>query len=234
MQENLQKTSEEYRCSKCRDLRYIIENDEAVPCECKSLREAEEILKRSGISEGFRKKNFENFNYKHDINLLKAYTTATTYVKNFHRLLPSRNNSVMFLGQVGSGKTHLSMAISNILMDNGVGVLYMPYRESIIKLKQNIMDNEYYTREISRFKNAKVLYIDDLFKGSISGSDINTMFEIINHRYFNGMPVIVSCEKSVDELLRIDEAIGSRLIEMCSGFIVEIKDRKLNYRMYSN
>ena len=131
MQESLQKTSEEYRCSKCRDLRYIIENDEAIPCECKSLREAEEILKRSGISEGFRKKNFENFDYKHDINLLKAYTTATTYVKDFHRLLPSRNNSIMFLGQVGSGKTHLSMAISNILMDNGIGVLYMPYRESL-------------------------------------------------------------------------------------------------------
>ena len=52
-------------------------------------KEIKEILKRSGISEGFRKKNFENFNYKHDINLLKAYTTATTYVKNFHRFSPS-------------------------------------------------------------------------------------------------------------------------------------------------
>ena len=53
MQENLQKTSEEYRCSKCRDLRYIIENDEAVPCECKSLREAEEILKYLGLKGEF-------------------------------------------------------------------------------------------------------------------------------------------------------------------------------------
>ena len=98
----------------------------------------------------------------------------------------------MFLGQVGSGKTHLSMAISNVLMDNGIGVLYMPYRESIMKLKQNIMDKEYCTKEISKFKNAKVLFVDDLFKGSFSGSDVNIMFEIINHRYFNWMPVIVS------------------------------------------
>lgn len=230
-QESLQNKSKEYKCSKCRDLRYIIENDEAIPCECKSLREAEDILKNSGISEGFRKKTFQNFNYNHNINLLKAYTSATKYVKDFYQLLPSRNNSIMFLGQVGSGKTHLSMAISNILMDNGIGVLYMPYRESIIKLKQNIMDSEYYNREISRFKNAKVLFIDDLFKGSISGSDINTMFEIINHRYFNGLPVIVSCEKTVDALLNIDEAIGSRLVEMCEGHVVEIKDKKLNYRV---
>lgn len=89
------------------------------------------------------------------------------------------NNSIMFLGQVGTGKTHLSMAISNILMNNSVGV-YMSYRESIIKLKKNIMDNKYYTKEISRFKNAKVIFVDNLFKGSISGSDINTMFEAIN------------------------------------------------------
>ena len=54
------------------------------------------------------------------------------------------------------------------------------------------MDNEYYTKEISKFKNAKVLFVDDLFKGSFSGSDVNIMFEIINHRYFNCMPVIVS------------------------------------------
>lgn len=114
----------------------------------------------------------------------------------------------MFLGQVGSGKTYLSIAILNVLMDN-----------------------EYYTKKIPRFKNAKVLFVYDLFKGSFSGSDVNIMFEIINHRYFNGMPVIVSCEKSVEELLKIDEAIGSRLVEMCKVSIVEIRDKRLNYRM---
>ena len=92
MQENLQKKSKEYICRKCRDLRYLIENDEAIPCECKSVRGAEDILKRSGISEGFRQKTFGNFNYNHDISLLKAYTSETLYVKNFHQLLPSRNN----------------------------------------------------------------------------------------------------------------------------------------------
>lgn len=36
------------------------------------------------------------------------------------------------------------------------------------------------------------------------------MFEIVNFRYFNNVPVIVSCEKEVQELLDIDEAVGSR------------------------
>lgn len=41
----------------------------------------------------------------------------------------------MFLGEVGSGKTHLSSWIANKLMDNCVGVLYMSYREAITKIK---------------------------------------------------------------------------------------------------
>lgn len=108
----------------------------------------------------------------------------------------------------------------------------MPYRDNIISLKQNMMDEEYYRKVMNKFKRAKVLLIDDLFKGSISGSDVNIMFEIINYRYLNGLPVIVSCEKSIDEIMNIDEAIGSRLYEMSCGYVASLSGRRLNYRMY--
>ena len=44
----------EYKCLKCRDLRFILKDNEAIPCTCKGVREAEEILLNSGISEEFR------------------------------------------------------------------------------------------------------------------------------------------------------------------------------------
>lgn len=136
------------------------------------------------------------------------------------------------MGQVGSGKTHLSLAISNDLMDSGVGVLYMPYRDVIISLKQNIMDEEYYRKAVDRYKNARVLLIDDLFKGGISKSDINIVFEIVNFRYFNNLPMIVSTEKTFGELVEIDEAIASRIIEMSKDYLVSVKGKRLNYRIY--
>ncbi len=71
----------------------------------------------------------------------------------------------MFMGQVGSGKTHLCLAICNELMDDGVSVVYMGYREVITSIKQNMMDEVYYNKVMSRYKNARVLLIDDLFKG---------------------------------------------------------------------
>ena len=106
---------------------------------------------------------------------------------------------MMFLGQVGSGKTHLAIAISNLLLDKGIGVIYMPYRDSITNLKQSILDEENYQREISKYKNAQVLLIDDLFKGRITESDVNIMYEIVNYRYFKNLPILTTSEKTVDE-----------------------------------
>ena len=54
----------------------------------------------------------------------------------------------------------------------------------------------------------------------------------MNFRYLNGLPVIVSCELGVSELMAVDEAICSRLVEMCGGCLVEMKGKRLNYRIY--
>ncbi len=229
----LEKNSE-YRCEKCRDMTFIIDDGVASPCECRAVREAEDILKNSGISEEFRNKTFDNFNYTYDVQTVNAYRVATKYVRDFECIERSRNNSIMFMGQVGSGKTHLSLAICNELMDSGVGVVYMGYRDVIVRVKQNIMDEVYYHKVMNRYKNARVLLVDDLFKGSVSGSDINIMFELVNHRYFNNLPMIVNTEKSFEEILEIDEAIGIRLVEMCKGYRVEIRGKRLNYRMYGS
>ena len=58
------------------------------------------------------------------------------------------------------------------------------------------------------------------------------MFEIINYRYLNFMPVIVSSEFPIEKILDFDEGIGSRIYEMCRDYIVENKrDFKNNYRL---
>ena len=41
-----------YKCNKCRDMMFIIQEDEtAKPCECRAIRIAEDKLKASGVSE---------------------------------------------------------------------------------------------------------------------------------------------------------------------------------------
>ena len=138
----------------------------------------------------------------------------------------------MFCGQPGSGKTHLGTAICSSLAREGIPVIYMPYRNSMTKIKQNIASETEYSRETRRYMEASVLYIDDMLKGKLTETDVNVMYEIINYRYMNNLPLIISTEKDLEGLLLFDEATGSRVIEMCRGNIAFLEGRGLNYRMF--
>jgi DNA replication protein DnaC len=92
-------------------------------------------------------------------------------------------------------------------------------------------DEAYYQNEMHKYKECPVLLIDDLYKGKTTESDINLVYEIINHRYLKGIPIILSCEYDMDKLLEFDEAIGSRIAEMCKGRIIEFIGIELNDRL---
>lgn len=224
-------------CPKCGGSMWITWVDEqgcdmARRCDCFEPTMAKRRIARSGISEPFRAKGFKNFDTRGIAQLEKAYTICVDYCKNYQDFKESRHNSILLLGQVGCGKTHLALASANALLDyQKIRVIYMPYREMITRLKQNITDEDSYTRAIDTFKKAPMLVIDDLLKGRTTESDINILFEIVNYRYVCNLPVIVTSEKTTGELLDFDSAIGSRLIEMAEGRIIEFKGNELNYRL---
>ena len=224
-------------CPKCGGSMWITWKDEqgcdmARRCECFEPTMAKRRIARSGISEPFRAKGFKNFDTRGIAQLEKAYIICVDYCKNYQDFKESRHNSILLLGQVGCGKTHLALASANALLDyQKIRVVYMPYREMITRLKQNITDEDSYTRAIDTFKTAPMLVIDDLLKGKTTESDINILFEIVNYRYVCNLPVIVTSEKTTGELLDFDSAIGSRLIEMAEGRIIEFKGNVLNYRL---
>lgn len=228
----------EYECSICKDLEWIIdpETNSAKPCVCREKKHYKRILEYSGISEAFQKKTLDNYIPKKEIQVL-AKKTAREYIDNFGEEIEGKGNSIGFFGQVGSGKTHLSIAIANALMKKNIGVLYMQYREAIMKIKQVANDELAYTQEINKYKTAKVLLIDDLFKGAtkngyVNDADLRAVFEIINFRYLKNAPIIVSSEHGAKELLEFDEAIASRIIQMCKGRFIELKGQELNHRLF--
>lgn len=188
------------------------------------------MLKASGISEALRNLRFESY-IPYDSQTRTAKSMAEEYCENFLSIERARRNSICFLGQVGSGKTHLSLSLLNKFIDMGVGVLYMPYRSAITELKQNVMDDEVYERLMNRYKKARVLLIDDFAKGSKSTADVNYMFDIINDRYLNNRPIILSSELDMDGIIGFDEAAGTRVIEMCKGHIAYFHGQDKNFRL---
>lgn len=200
-------------------------------CECIKKDKIKKMWERSGISLEDLDKSFSNFQ-EWNQKSKEMKDTAIQYYKAFEDIEKARRNSIMFCGNSGSGKTHLSIALANnFIKSKNIKVVYMPYRDTITSLKQNMIDEEYYKKTLSKYQTAEVLLIDDLYKGKITESDINIMFELVNYRYLNHLPIIVSTEFTIEKLLSFDEAIGSRLYEISKDFIVEIEGKENNYRL---
>jgi DNA replication protein DnaC len=65
----------------------------------------------------------------------------------------------------------------------------------------------------------------------VTPADVNLAFEILNYRYVNRRLVtILSSEKTIEEILDIDEAVGSRIFERCKGHYVKFVGKE-NWRL---
>lgn len=234
-------TIQKYNCDKCKDeTSYLVVCDGIeywIPCECRRQHKIARLMSSSEITEEFKKLNFESFAIANKPKLIKeSFDCAKEYLEIFEEIKGKRQNSIMFLGNPGTGKTHLLTAISNkLIAEHAVAVLYFPYVEGFNDLKDNFDKLE---TKLRRMKTVEVLFIDDLFKPTrgiprATEWQVEQMYAVINHRYLNKLPIMVSSELTIDQLCNVDEALGSRIYEMCRDYTVEILgDRKLlNHRL---
>lgn len=233
-----------YDCKICRNKALIakfIENKDGsfrtayMPCICEDIRISILRMKRSGLKDIIKDYTFDKFVATEPWQkAVKA--AAMEYAKN-----PS--GWFALCGQSGSGKTHLCTAICRELLLSGKRVVYMLWRDEIVKIKEAAKgsENSSELRDLlDKYKTADILYIDDLFKTGRAAdntmpkptpADINYAFEIINYRYNNpSMLTIISSELTEDELLDVDEAIGGRIYERAKTFTIA-KNRDRNYRI---
>lgn len=220
-------------CEVCLDkgLIYFLRNGEIVckPCACMARREAMERLHKSGLDGMLDEYTFESFKAAESWQK-EAKEAAMQYAE-------SPDGWLLVCGQVGSGKTHLCTAAVGKLMKAGRSARYMLWRDEAVKLKAAVNDEAAYARLIQPLKEADVLYIDDLFKTATGVSptpgDVNLAFELINARYCRkGSITVFSSELTVDDLIRIDEAVGSRIYQRTKGHCIVIgRSLERNYRL---
>lgn len=188
------------------------------------------LMKSSQLSEEFRRLTFDNYITDRNSKLEIAKGLALKYVCDFKLIQHERKNSIALIGQVGSGKTHLLCAIANRLLSSGIQLIYFPFVEGLNNLKANF---EVIEDKTDQLKLCEVLFIDDLFKGREQPTNwqLETIYSIINFRYLNHMPILLTSEKTFDQLIQIDEATGSRIYEMSKNYNYTFKGQELNYRL---
>lgn len=225
-------------CTKCKNRGYLYtlqgERIAIRPCECVKKRASVRRLKASGLSiETVRRCTFAHFivtePWQEDMcNLAKQYASEG-----------AKDGRWFYLGgQVGCGKTHIATATARQLIISGYDVLYASWTEAAQRLKALVTDDEGYDRAIRPYQTTDVLLIDDFFKPykrdstpTVTSGDVHIAYDIINARYIGGKPTIFSSEWHLKQIEAIDPATGSRIHEMCRGYIANIKrDDNRNYR----
>lgn len=201
-------------------------------CKCAKARDAERFFKSSHLTDTFQRKKFADFHTDGAACIQEAYDAAVGYVQRFEQIRHSQQNSIALLGRSGSGKTHLLMAITNRLQSAGVSVMYFPWVDGINDLRD---DFDLLQRKIRLLQTIDVLFIDDLFKGREEPTpwQIEQLFAVVNYRYMNHLPMLISSERDIESLCRRptgDEAIGTRILERCSDYLVVLSG-DVNYRM---
>lgn len=175
-------------------------------------RRQEKLLNDSNLGKKFRDRTFNNFDRKRNE---KAYDDAVMYASTFKDQF---GKGLIFMGSVGTGKTHLAAAITHYLTEHGIPVKF----GNIVELFDSIRDAYSTDDEIlSELKGLPVLVIDDLGKERKTDWTTEKIYEIVNYRYEHELPIIVTTNCTREQLQkRLGEATMSRVMEMCKPIVM--------------
>lgn len=218
-----------YKCDICKDtgFTYFEKEDKwgkkhltARFCKCRIDEINQNRIKKANVSQLFAKCTFYNFKENNEKQKEVKKRCIEFYIQGIDDSIPSDEKAVFLLlsGQAGRGKTHLAVATLNNFIANSYKALYTNYKELVRTLSQHALDNKAFNEYMQKCKQADILLIDDLFKSSneqdITKAQLNYMYELINQRYAEKKLSIFTTQKSVDSLLKIDEATASRIIQL--------------------
>lgn len=187
---------------------------ERVPGKIQKLAgEAQRLKQASDLGKRFSNRTFSNFDKS---KCEEAYKAAWAYSQR-ENLFDSEKNSLLFLGSVGTGKTHLAAAIANELTDRGIPVLFGTFIDHLQKIKDEFNHTSLDTY-LSRMKSIPMLVIDDLGKEKKTDWSQQTLFDVINYRYEHMLPTIITTNFDDTELMNyVSNATISRLNEMSTA-----------------
>ena len=209
-------------CPICRDAGYIRFDvpitdpnfGRLIPCECR-LREQErrkhEELLRIGNLGSFEDKTFDNFDPNVDRSAAAAYRDAVTYARD-----PKGSGTpwIFFEGGCGTGKTHLAAAIANYyILHQGGRALFTIVPDLLDHLRATFnpaasTDGVTYDQRFQDVREVPLLVLDDLGTENATPWAKEKLFQILNHRYNEGLSTVVT---SNHDPKQIDERIVSRL-----------------------
>ena len=217
-----------YTCPKCSDTGY----NGSKFCDCfKALcgkLAADELNNNSQLElssfDTFSLSYYSGENYNAMKNILE-------FTKQYAATFSPDSKSILMFGQTGLGKTHLSLAIANKVLEKGYGVIYDSAINILRKIEKEHFSREHSSEMIDLVMDTDMLILDDMGTEYESQFYTATIYNIINTRLNRGKPSIISTNLDFAGIGgRYDKRVVSRLVSMYSCLEFKGEDVRLQKR----
>lgn len=133
---------------------------------------------------------------------------------------------LLLLGGYGVGKTHLAAAIANRAVASGVPTLFLTVPDLLDSLRGSYGDEgSGFERRFDEIRRAPLLVLDDFGTQNATDWAREKLFQILNHRYVNRLPTVVTTNLVFEEL---DGRMRSRLSD--PELVTRVKITAPDYR----
>lgn len=153
--------------------------------------------KYSIVPDDIRNARFSNFKPGDHPSKLDAKRTAMKYVQEFEQVKDSDQNSLLFQGSYGLGKSHLAHSIATELIKKGFNVIYIDVPQLLQLFRDNIKTQSVNEQDIMRtIANSDLIILDDLGAEYIKKENgkeswaVDKLFQVLNSR--NSKPKVVT------------------------------------------
>jgi DNA replication protein DnaC len=182
-------------------------------CTCRqgqiNQRVHERLFALSRLDE-LRNLTFENFNSRGRVGLRAAQADSLEQAFNQAQIFAQTLKGWLLLsGKFGCGKTHLAAAIANFVVDLGIPTLFITVPDLLDALRFSYDDPEAtFEQRFEEIRSAPLLVMDDFGTQNATEWAQEKLFQILNYRYINRLPLVVTTNMMLAEM---EDRIGSRL-----------------------
>ena len=216
----------QFSCEKCNDTGYIEKDNKTITCECfKKLLSAtacEQLNKISPLSlSTFDSFNLNFYSNNPDENgnvpykrMSKIFDFCLSYAKNFNL----NSKGLLMKGETGLGKTHLSLAIANEVIQNGYSVVYVSAPDILSKLESAHFsyDHDGERELMQSLLDCDLLILDDLGTEFVTQFSSTAIYNLFNSRINLGKPIVINTNLSGKELEKnYSQRFVSRVMASC-------------------